>query len=122
MTDAELWELILISQGNSATAIALYISLVSGYLIVGYLAGKKLSTTQCVVITSLFSALAIGIIFQIVSYLDRAAFFVQFVSNKYISPTTGAMQFVPEISAIGFTLGVGACLKFMWDVRNPKTE
>jgi hypothetical protein len=43
MTDAELWELILISQGNVNSLLAVYISVLSGYLIVAYLIWQFIS-------------------------------------------------------------------------------
>ncbi len=46
MSDAELWELILISQGNMGSILGIFLSLISAYLIVAYLVGNTLTRIQ----------------------------------------------------------------------------
>ena len=43
MSEGEIWELILLSQANAATYIAMLLTLISGYLLTAYLVGAKLS-------------------------------------------------------------------------------
>jgi hypothetical protein len=122
MTEAELWELILMSQSNMATFLALYFSVVSGYLIVSYLIGDKLTTLQSTLISGLFVIFGILCTLGTVAFLGRAAFLLQFTDETYRSPLSVVIPYTPFITAAILLIGVVACLKFMWDVRQPKTE
>ena len=122
MTEAELWELILMSQSNMATFMALYFSVVSGYLIVSYLVGDKLTTLQSTLISGLFVIFGLLCTLGTVAFLGRAAFLLQFTDETYRSPLSVVIPYTPFITAAILLIGVVACLKFMWDVRHPKTE
>ena len=122
MTEAELWELILMSQSNMATFMALYFSVVSAYLIVSYLVGDKLTTLQSTLISGLFGIFGILCTLGSVAFLGRAAFLLQFTDETYRSPLSDVIPYTPFITAAILLIGVVACLKFMWDVRHPKTE
>jgi hypothetical protein len=122
MTDAELWELILISQGNMGSILAVYISVLSGYLIVAYLIGRKLNTVQAATVTSLFTVTSLLFTMAGYAFLSRAAFLFQFTDVKYRSPASAVIPLAPWLMMILLLLGICGCLKFMWDVRHPKTE
>lgn len=121
MTDAELWELILISQSNMSSVMAIYISILSGYLIVAYLVGQKLTTFQCLTATGLFVVCSLAMIIACYAFLSRAAFLLQFTDKTYRSPASAFIPYTPYILSAFLFIGVLACLKFMWDVRHPKT-
>ena len=120
MTEAELWELILMSQSNMGTTLALYFSVLSGYLVVSYLIGNKLTTMQNTLISGLFVIFGILCVIGTVAYLGRAAFLLQFTDETYRSPLSDFIPYTPLLSAAILLIGVVACLKFMWDVRHPK--
>ena len=122
MTEGELWELILISQGNTSSTIAIYLSIVSGYLAISYLVGANLSRSQTVTINGLFLVGGMVSIMPTVAYLNRAAFLLQFVNEEYKSPASALIPMGPPVVGIFLVFGLFACLKFMWDIRNPKTE
>lgn len=122
MNDAELWELILISQGNMSSAMAVYLPVLSGYLIVAYLIGQKLSTFQYIAVTGLFTVSALILTFGCCAFLIRAAFLLEFTDEKYRSPASAFIPFAPQTIAALLLLGIVACLKFMWDVRHPRAE
>lgn len=122
MTEAELWELILLSQGNVTSVAAIYFTVLSGYLIVAYLVGQKLTTTQFITVTGLFTAAELLLTLGFYAFVSRAAFLMQFTEETYRSP---ASQFISPVpwGIVVFSLGgIAACLKFMWDVRNPEIE
>ena len=54
MTEAELVEAWGLFLGNSQTALGLYLSVLTGYLIIAYLVGNKLTRTQVVIVTILY--------------------------------------------------------------------
>ena len=122
MTDAEIWELILISQANSATYFAIFLTIVSGYLVVAYTAGAKLLRSQIRIINTVFILSTVSMSFATYAQTRRGAFLLDFASPKYTSPESAAMVLAP--TAMGATqLAVTiACLIFMWQVRNPKNE
>jgi hypothetical protein len=122
MSEAELWELILISQGNMGAKLAVYISVVSGYLIVAYLIGQKLNTVQCATVTILFAVTGLMLTTASYAFLSRGAFLMQFTDTTYRSPASAVIPFAPAILSLILILGLGASLKFMWDIRHPKTE
>ena len=120
MSEAELWELILISQGNMGSVLAVFLSLVSAYLIVAYLVGKTLTKVQYLTVNILFSVA--GLTSAIVGYafLSRAAFLLQFTDPKYRAPASAFIPFTPYITSALFILGILAALKFMSDVRESR--
>ena len=122
MTDSELWELILISQGNTSSTLAIYLSLVFGYLAIAYLIGVKLNRSQVATFNGLFLLGGVIGIMPTYAYLSRAAFLLQFVSEDYKSPASVFIPMAPPGVALILCLGLVACLKFMWDIRHPRKE
>jgi len=95
-------------------AMTLYLSVVTGYLIVGYTAGKNLSKFQIVVITSLF--LAFAFFFTVGTYI----FFIR-AHEIYLLSTPGAYEGATRLYALWIVsaqvLGVLASLAFMYDAQ-----
>lgn len=121
MTDAELWGLIVEYNNTMLSTFALFLTLVSGFLVVAYLVGDKLTQWQAAIVTSgfvlstaLFSATAYG-------YGSRALYLIGQTSEQYRSGvmfSSSALWFFMLI----YLLGILACLKFMWDVRHPRPK
>ena len=102
--------------GNSISVVGLYLTVLSGYLLVAYLAGRELSFLQTTIITTLFVSFSIFNTVVMVSYLQTAYFYVH---------TYGLARlpgWATEVSAIMLAGGILAAVKFMWDVRHPKKE
>ncbi len=120
MAEAEIWELILISQGNSSATLGIYLSMVSGYLIIAYLVGAKLSRSQVLTINVLFLTSGLLTTISTYAFLARAAFLLQFTSKEYTSPASIFIPVADVAAGLVLFLGLLACLKFMWDIRHPK--
>ena len=101
---------------NAGEAMGLYVTVSSGYLLVAYLVGKDLTRLQAVIITVLYAVFTAFNTIAVVSYFQTAVYF----GHAY---GAGLAPRWP-IYGLGLLLGLGilACLKFMWDVRHPKTE
>ena len=120
--DADVEQIIAVAElttellGNAGSAMGLYVTVTSGYLLVAYLAGKELTRLQAVIISVLFVTLATFNTIAVVSYFQSAFYF----GHTY---GAGRAPYWP-VYGLGtlFFLGIFACLKFMWDVRHPKTE
>ena len=122
MTEAELVTAAQETWANYLTSLGLFIGIVSAYLVVAYAVGKDLSRAQVVHVNVLF---VIFTGFGLVGMYnwsrvagEMAMIAIEMSEVRQISPTTG----VPTLSLVVLIPIVIACLKFMWDVRHPKTE
>ncbi|MEP6390331.1 MAG: hypothetical protein ABJ056_10455 [Halioglobus sp.] len=122
MTEAELWELILTSQSNAQAMIAIFYTLVFGYLVIAYMVGAKLLRSQIVIVNSLFLMTTLGNMTSTHAAFNRAAFLLDFTSPEYIPPTAASMQYGPLVAALMGLTTIVACLVFMWQIRHPKSE
>ena len=102
--------------GQVGDYTALYLTILSGYLIVAYIQGKHMSRMQTAIVTTLFVCWTFVNTVTSVSALNAAVYF---------GHTYGAGR-APEWGSLAIavlqSLGTLAALKFMWDVRHPKTE
>lgn len=120
--DANLEQVIAVAQltteilGQAQSAMGLYLTVISGYLLVAYFLGSELTRLQTVIITVLFVFFGTANTFAIVSYFESAAYFGHTYGAGRAPLWAG-----PGI-AVTFGGGILAALKFMWDVRQPKGE
>ena len=119
MTQAELWELIIAYNSGVLNGIAIYFSALTGYLIVAYMIGDKLTGLQSAIITAGFVVFQSLITFGTVGQASRAVFLIGKTTEEYQSGImiTDTIVIVLICLLIG---GVAAALKFMWDVRHRK--
>jgi hypothetical protein len=128
MTAAEWMELYTSSSANGLTAQATLLTLVSGYTVVAYVAGKKLTTLQI----SLANLVYIGgststLVSNYVSVLEALNAKAQAAAlepNLYSWTTAGQMSFSAPAFLVALlnALFIAASLLFMWQVRHPKAE
>ena len=101
---------------GAASAMSLYLTVTSGYLLVAYLVGKELTLPQTAIITTLFIFFTSANTVATVSYMSNAYYYGHTYGNGrapfWEAPATGMI----------LSLGILASIKFMWDVRHPKTE
>lgn len=120
MQDLGYFELMVEFNVAAMTAMGMYITVATGYLIAAYLIGRQLTTLQAAIVTVLFAWFSLFMTLGTIGYLSRAAYFYGLLE---VAPPGLAMNSTIIFIASGFEfLGIGACLKFMWDVRHPKTE
>ena len=123
MNDRDMGLLELVAEFNVAgmTAMTLYLTAVSGYLLVAYMIGSKLTRLQCTIITCLFLWFSVFVTIGTAGYLGRATQLRGFYSE--FTPSGLSMDSWVVWSSSGLELiGILAALKFMWDVRHPKAE
>ena len=102
--------------GQAMVAMSLYVTAVSGYLLVAYFVGERLTALQTAIFTCLF------VFFS--SFMTFGAYGF-FANANYFGLTYGrglAPQWTDEVCLTLQGLGIIASLKFMWDVRYPKKE
>jgi hypothetical protein len=119
---ADLIESSGIYFGLAVDCLGLYLSVISGYLIVAYLVGDKLTRSQITIISTLFVVMSSLAAYAITVWLMRGAYFV--IQQRAIDSTLPGFAHFTFPVLLGALLGGGvfACLKFMWDIRHPKTE
>ncbi len=116
MTEAEIIQSSTALTEISATATAIYLSLISGYLVVAYVAGKNLDKTQLVVVNVLFVAAAEWHAFASALYGSQGQAMAARLQTADIEG--GAMPLVIFWGWFVFlSLGVIACLYFMHKTR-----
>ena len=118
--DIGIYDLIIQFNLAGMTAMALYLTAVSGYLLMAYMIGRNLTTLQCSIITGLFLWFTLFITIGTAGYFGRA---IQLIDLLEFAPS--GIKLAPWViwGSSGFEfVGIFASLKFMWDVRHPKTE
>ena len=98
--------------------ISIYLTVVSGYLVVAYLAGKELGQFQLVTISALFLFFSLVLSLATYALLQSAVVLAGFVENESSSETVRQLlRLVPSIISAVQIIGVVMALKFMWDTR-----
>ena len=85
MTESELWELIVTYNGNAMTGVTIYFSALTGYLIVAYMIGNRLTAMQSAIITVGFVVFQLLMIFATLGLVSRAVFLIGKTSEEYRS-------------------------------------
>jgi hypothetical protein len=125
MTEYEIRDLLGSALSGNTPVLSVLVSIISAYLIAAWLAGKKLTRPQIIWVNLLFITFSSMLVlrwitgFLIAMGLQR--------SLIQLNPAAGAevIQLTPEfIAGLGclFYAAILGSLKFMWDVRHPKTE
>ena len=122
MDEAELMEVSQIMWGNSISLMGLVITLISGYLIAAYAAGGGMTRSQALIINILYVGFASFLILSMVAFVQGANEFSTLafeMSTQRTSPPPTELAYAVSSFA---SFCVLASLKFMWDIRHPKTE
>ena len=123
MTEYEILDLFRGYVEMEAVSFTIYLTLTSGYLVVAYLVGERLSTLQSSIITSLYVTGAALQTWAITRY--QVAIRELLHTKEKISPLTEFQSSVADSGAtfafvILMTLGIFASLFFMWSTRRTK--
>lgn len=122
MTEYELADALGTYASAMQAWVATYISLLSAFLVVAYVVGKNLTTSQIIIICG-------GFLFF--TFMCVASFFG--VANRTIGFAAELKQLRPDriyvasdealwVMSSLMLLAIFACLKFMWDVRRTEVE
>ena len=115
MSEFELAELTFSLVGYGMTAMALYFTVTSSYLIIAYRVGKQLSRSQLIIVSSLFLVFAISLVFGTFSFFDAA--------NNYGGSSRNSVEYWLALSlAVAELIGLIALFKSMYDIRKSKIE
>jgi hypothetical protein len=124
MTESDWVEMYGMAFSASATYFTVLISIVSGYLVVAYFVGERLTKTQ----VSIMNAMYLAVAATNISGTYTAIYDFMFARNQMASqiPEFAVYGVVANIyfwalfNVILSSLLVSASLIFMWQVRHPK--
>ena len=120
MTEYELRDLFISMQGEAQTTSALFLTVISGYLVVAYLLGRDLTKSQFRIFTGIFIVFAgAQIAGHFITMLTMGNIAAKSVT---LGGSARPMMFWSVVYLVIHLAIAAACLKFMWDIRHPKTE
>ena len=101
---------------------ALWISIVAAYLVAAYLAGAELNASQVFILNTVYLMTSTLVIFGIWGSFKVQAYYA--IQIREVDPNSP--HIMNYFAAMGITavaiLGLLASVKFMWDIRHPKTK
>lgn len=121
MNETEIMEVLQAAYSNQVATFAVFLTMISGYLVLAYMIGNKLDRTQIVIVNSLFLIFATLNVMTSFSFVNVADIYL--VELIAVNPERERL-YAPEfkwIVAGVHVLVIGACLKFMYDIRKKKT-
>jgi len=121
MTEAELWHMQLLAVENAIEAVAMLLTVISGYLGVAYFVGNRLGRFQVALISTFFTLGAgLGAFMALVQF-RRTAYFIELLGTQF-----GVQSYMPNTVMTYFGGGlmfllIPAALFFMYQIRsNPQ--
>ena len=120
MTEYELTDSLTSLMSVASDIFAVYMSLLAAYLVSVYLVGHKLGATQVLIISTLFTVACSILIWGMYTFFSRAIPLAD--ALEIINPDVryGAHRVTRFVLVAVMSLGILACLKFMWDIRRGK--
>lgn len=129
MNGSEWFEAYTNASSNGLTALAILLTIVSGYMVIAYLVGEKLTRIQVLLVNMVYIASGLSVLTSNYgSVLDSATARAEAAQRieELRSIATPVGEAVPEIYAIIVaavnSLFLIISLVFMWQVRHPKAE
>jgi hypothetical protein len=121
MNEAELIQYFWSALENGISFTMMYISVFTGYLIMAYLVGERLTSLQCSIVTGAFIVFS-GFCIWGSTTLWNAGWVVG-IELRDTRPELVPIDLNPAlVNFVVLMIGIVGALKFMWDIRHPKTE
>ena len=123
MTEHEYMDLFFTLIERSEAAGLAFLTVVSGYLIVAYLVGEKLTKGQVILVSALFFCYAFA---QILAQMSQINSIITIDRIMYESFPESPLQTDANTARLGYVwpllelLAILASLHFMWSIRHPK--
>ena len=118
MTEGEMVESFISAYAMGIGALTLYTTILSGYLVTAYVAGLKMTRLQTLTVSVLFVTTALFASWGTIGFLYGGRILHELQSTvPLLTSRVAPFQIIGVIQV----LGIFASLKFMWDVRHPKT-
>jgi hypothetical protein len=119
MSQYEVLDLAQSALSNSTASYAIFLSIVSGYLITAYLVGADLTRAQVRLLTTLFLIVTAVATWSMSGFLYWADQYSMMARGEGVARTIVSTQpFLPIVVATINILTVAGCLFFMWNIRH----
>ena len=122
MTEGEAIQAAQATWANVITLSTVEITLLSGYIIVAYLAGKDLEKSQVIIVNTLYLLLSLFVLSGMYTLARRATEMAALSIDLSEYRELGPQIWLPYGVVIIFLFCIAASMKFMWDIRHPKIE
>ena len=122
MTEYEAVELGQIYFANFISTNVLFISLITGYLVIAYVVGSTLKLSQVSIINGIFLVVVAWSTWAGFAYVMGGAYYAAVGGSMNPERVIYAGPMIGYVTVAVYVFVTLACLKFMWDVRHPKTE
>jgi len=128
MTPGDWIELLTGSQSNSMAAFAFLLTILSGYTVIAYVVGAKLTRSQLAIATTLYFASSILVLLNMrIAMIEaqRARHYLTSQLNEFEYANNLNLQQmfgIAEVVTLVIFALVSAPLIFMWQIRLPMAE
>jgi small-conductance mechanosensitive channel len=124
MTEIEAYNALVLAQDQAQNIGAMLLTVLTGYLVITFFVGAKLTTFQVCFVNVVFLLSYISTWQTLIEYIATVEYFREALealeSELPLAGTT--LNVTPAYSiAVACLLTIGA-LYFMWSVRHPKTD
>ena len=122
MTEYELVDNALTYYNSAMAAFAMYITVLSGYVIAAFVAGERLNRAQVSIVNALFVCITVFLTIGTVACYSRTSEYA--IRLLEFDPNRAARfnEFVPMYIGVIQILGIVSCLYFMWSSRHTKAK
>ena len=117
MTEAELWQMMLLASENTFSGVAGIATIIFAYLAAAHFVGAKLSRFQAALATVFFATVAGCWAFFTFVFYRRAIFFMHELTENYGIESFAPNDAIMPIFALLLGLLILACVYFMYQVR-----
>ena len=117
MSEAELWQMMLLASENTFGGLAGIATIIFAYLAAAYFVGAKLSRFQAALATVFFTTVAGCWAFFTWVFYRRAIYFMRELTENYGIESFAPNDAIIPIFAILLGLLITACVYFMYQVR-----
>ncbi len=120
MNEYELADYTTSVMGNFLTAISIYFTVATAYVIAAFSAGARLSKLQIIIVNVSFT-IAAGIMGALSIIIFDRFFELAMHSRGTALSTTTLIDFTLPISFLVIAIYLG-CLAFMWNIRSDQSD
>lgn len=122
MTEFELEELATSTALAAVETFGMYVTVLASYMVVAYLAGKRLTKVQAATASTLFIVASTLTAYTSTSFFFRVVPWVDSLERINPGKYYGAQPFVGYWMGGLMGLGILASLLFMWQVRHSSSD
>ena len=122
MSEADLLDSAQAVWGNYISTMGIFVSILSAYLIVAYIAGRTLTKAQVILVNVSFGVFVTFGIFGMFGFSRTATELMTLALDASTQRKAIGITIVPELTMIIFPILVLGSYKFMWDIRHSSKQ